>query len=528
MVFFFRYSYERTSCPRYSERCTPVQNIGSLDRYHAHSTLERYSRTSTPTERYHTLSTDKERNNLNDRYTQIEKYQSSTLENYGDANNDRLGCAQSICSVERYTPTERHRNVSKTEHHKSKERSCSSDRKEKERYQRELFQNRFEQYAHENFSQDRFPAIPCPERFATQDRPERPEKIPLSQIQYLEPPSPAPASDRFIPPPPLSPEITPSPDCFSNNTFPSPTTTLSSQDRFIPPPPLSPSPTDAYTHSPKKLDKYEKIQRYHQNENRYKDRYEFLDRYPQNSHSHQNYQSSKYVNTEGRFSNTSDRYVPPNAHIPVERYVPQPQEPYYGSYQTYGYKQYPSSDPYIRRELAIHYRLPLPYSNQIQRIRYTQTGTPSRIKCCPYQEAYQPSKSSPGSSSSSSMTSQGKELHQKEQCVNSLQEIQCQNYKAKEYHCSYQQEKAVQCGNVQCQQSKDCVGFPSPNLKTSRAVCRHTMCISPSIEYVGASGGRHVCATPPPRGSIGSGDGSVCSDNCCSRRTPNTVTVTVW
>lgn len=492
--------------------------------------MERYPRTSTPTERYHTLSTDKERNNSNDRYTPIEKYQSSTMENFGDSSsNDRLPCAQSICSIERYTPTERHRNVSKTEHYKTKERSCSSDRKEKDRHQRELFQNRFEQYAHEKFSQDRFPAIPCPERFATQDRPERPEKIPLSQIQYLEPPSPAPASDRFIPPPPLSPEITPSPDCFSNNTFPSPTTTVTVQDRFIPPPPLSPSPTETYTHSPKKLDKYDKQQRYHQNENRYKDRYEFLDRYPQSSNPHQNYQASKYVNTDNRFSNASDRYVPPNAHIPVERYVPQPQEPYYGSYQTYGYKQYSSNEPYIRRELAIHYRLPLPYTNQIQRIRYTQMGTPNRIKCCPYQETYQLSKSSPGSSSSSSMTSQGKELHQKEQCVNnSLQEIQCQNYKSKDYHCTYQQEKGVQCGNVQCQQTKECVGFTSPNLKASRAVCRHSICISPSIEYVGASGGRHVCATPPPRGSIGSGDGSVCSENCCSRRTQNAVTVTVW
>ncbi|XP_044252860.1 inactive rhomboid protein 1 isoform X1 [Tribolium madens] len=476
--------YHYATCQRYPERYTPV---GSLDRYHTH-TVDRYSRTSTPTDRYHTLS-DKDKTNASDRYTPIEKYQG---ENFSA--NDRHNSAQSVCSIERYTPTERHRSKS-SDMYKIRERSASSDRKT-ERYQQ--YQNRYDQYVPE-----RFPAIPCPERFATQERNER---VPFTQVPYMEPPSPAPASDRFVPPPPLSPENTPSPDCFPNNAFPSPTNTVPpAPERFIPPPPLSPSPTEKY--SPKKVERYEK--------QRYPDRY---DRYHRNQYYPPN---ERYHVNPDRFV-TNDRYIPPNAHMPVERYVPQQQEPYYNTYQSYErYPKFNANDPYMRRDLAFHYRLPLPYSsNQYQRIRYSHMGTPNRVKCCQYQDGYQLSKSSPGSSSSSSVTSQGKDLHQKEvPCVNnsSLQEMQCQSYQT----CAYQQEKGTQCG-------KECVGFVSPNLR-AKGQCRHSICASPSVEYVGASGGRHVCATPPPRGSIGSADGSVCNDNCCTtRRSQNSLTVAVW
>ncbi|KAK9686345.1 hypothetical protein QE152_g37258 [Popillia japonica] len=51
---------------------------------------------------------------------------------------------------------------------------------------------------------------------------------------------------------------------------------------------------------------------------------------------------------------------------------------------------------------------------------------------------------------------------------------------------------------------------------------------SSSVEYVGQSGGRHVCATPPPRGSVGSADIVICSDQCCTKRPQNTLALTVW
>lgn len=545
-ISYFRYNYERSSCQRFPERYTPVQNLGSLDRYHAHATLDRYSRTATPTDRYHTLSTDKERCPSNsDRYTPIDKYNPAAMDGFGGT-ADRHASAQNVCSIERYTPTERHRSGSKSDIYKIRDRSASSDRKDRDRHQREQYQNRLDQYINERYNQDRFPAIPCPERFASQERPERPERIPFSQVPYMEPPSPAPAGDRFIPPPPLSPETTPSPDCFTNNSFPSPTTTLPLPERFIPPPPLSPSPTETYARSPKKPERYDKRyqgyaatspntsnDRYH-HESRYKDRFQnYSDKYQQNSNNHQNYHSDKYVNNDNRYNN-GERYLPPNAHMPVERYVPQPQEPYYGSYQPYGFKQFNTNDPYMRRDLAFHYRLPLPYAaNQYQRMRYSHLGTPNRVKCCQYQEGYQVSKSSPGSSSNSSVTSQGKDLHQKDApCVTgNLQEIQCQNFQGKEYQCGYQhhQEKGTQCGNVQCQQAKDGVGFVSPNLRgTKGGQCRHSICASPSVEYVGASGGRHVCATPPPRASIGSAETAACGENCCARRAQASLTVTVW
>ncbi|CAG9864240.1 unnamed protein product [Phyllotreta striolata] len=374
----------------------------------------------------------------------------------------------------------------------------------------ELYHGRYERYAGGGGG-DRFPAIPCPERFATQERLERPEKMPFSQVSYLEPPSPAPASDRFFPPPPLSPANTPSPDCFSNNTFPSPTATAPPSERFVPPPPLSPSPTEAY-------ERYDKLHRYqgyssspnipsadrsaHNNDTRYKERYghNYSDRYQQQGNQ-QNYQNDKYVTNDGRFIN--DRYVPPNAHMPVERYVPQPQEPYFANYQNYGYKTFNNSDPYMRRDLAFHYRLPIPYSNNYQRIRFT--GTPGRFKCCQFQDGYQMCKSSPGSSSSSSVTSQKEAASASASACSS--DVQCQSYHGnKEY---FQQEKAVQC---------------------AKGACRHGVCASPSVEYVGASGGRHVCATPPPppKGAGGADGGGACNENCYPRRSQSTLTVTVW
>lgn len=560
----------------------------SVYRYHA--TLDRYSRTNTPTDRYHTLSSDKERcgsSSNNDRYTPIEKFSNDTMDVY--TSNDRQ-----TATIERYTPTDRFVSAKtiiaapppEAYHHQVRERSGSSDRKS-ERYQQqhnERYQNS-SRYGHEyvivtdRFT-DRFPTIPCPERFATQDRPERPERIPFAQIpNYMEPPSPAPASDRFIPPPPLSPINTPSPDCYPSNPFPSPTTTVPPPERFIPPPPLSPSPTEDYSPKKKHRDRYHQelytaqyaqyaatVQQPQTQQDRYKDRY-YNDRY----HNH-----DKQLNAlQDRYS-TGERYVPPNAHVPVERYVPQQQQQpqqtqqqidhqHYGNYQTYDrYQKYQSNnDPYMRRDLGYHYRLPVPYTqNQYQRLRYGAIGTPSRVKCCQYQEqGYQISKSSPSSTSSnSSVTSQqggGNCIINKETQKdivtgnNNIQEVQCQNYPTnKDYHqhhhnnhnqCvvgyHHQQEKGVQCNNgcfnkdhhiketttavsVVCSAT-----FASPNIRKGQ--CRHGLCPSPSVEYVGQSGGRLVCATPPPRGSVSSADISICSDQCCTRR-QNTINLTAW
>lgn len=206
------------------------------------------------------MSVEKEKQNASDRYTPLGENFSS---------NDRHNSPQNVCSIERYTPTERHRSGSKSnEMYKIRERSSSSDRKA-ERYQ---------QYRYDQYVPERFPPIPCPERFATQERADR---ITFNQVSYMEPPSPAPASDRFVPPPPLSPDNTPSPDCFSNNTFPSPTNPVPPPERFIPPPPLSPSPTEKF--SPKKIERFdnkqqrypERYDRYHHQDNRYKDRNQY-------------------------------------------------------------------------------------------------------------------------------------------------------------------------------------------------------------------------------------------------------------
>ncbi|KRT85619.1 hypothetical protein AMK59_982 [Oryctes borbonicus] len=540
-----RYHYTERNCQRYPERYQ-TQNVGSLDRYH-NGGMDRYSRTNTPTDRY-LAGNEKERCN------------SSNADRYNQGTDFSAGTAstQSICSIERYTPTsERQRFNQAAESYNNGSKTLppevykirSNDKKQVlgERYQR------FAEY-------DRFLPIPCPERFAgMQERTERPDRVQFSQVSYMEPPSPAPSSDRFIPPPPLSPANTPSPDCYPANAFPSPTTAAPPPDRFIPPPPLSPSPTENF--SPKKLERYEKRYQYTSSPNQ-NDRYNHYDRAGKDRQycNTSNNSNDRYLTTHqnqgsyhDRFGSTSssERYIPPNAHIPVERYVPQQQENYYGSYQSYDrYQKINLNDPYMRRDLGF-YRLTVPYpQNQFQRIRYSHMCAQSRSKCCPFQEGYHV-KSSPGSSSSSSVTSQGKELQnfhaaQKELGVNNSSlpdSIQCQNYHGKEYQCAYQQEKGVQCSgyankDFQCigfniaagKDGKDTVctaasGFISPNMRKGQ--CRHGICGSSSVEYMGQSGGRHVCATPPPRGSVGSADIVICSDQCCAKRPQNTLALTV-
>ncbi|XP_022903463.2 inactive rhomboid protein 1 isoform X1 [Onthophagus taurus] len=371
---------------------------------------------------------------------------------------------------------------------------------------------RFSEY--ERYPSERFLPIPCPEQ----------------RVPYLEPPSPAPASDRFIPPPPLSPANTPSPECYSANAFPSPTATNPTPERFIPPPPLSPSPTENF--SPKKLERYEK-RYYSSSSSPSYDRIKDTTRYYDN----------RYHNLQN-YNNTSERYVPPHAHIPVERYVPQPQQPesYYGAaYQTFDRYKFTSSsstpssngDPYMRRDLPYHYRLPVPqYQGQFQRVRYVPAPRP---KCCQFNEHHF-QKSSPGSSSSSSVTSQSNINNATLESGSGSVEIQCQSY----FH---QQEKAVQCnGGYQTgttQQSVSGNGHHHHHRKgqQQQQQCRHGICctnngvggIGVGVEYVGQSGGRHVCATPPPRGSVSSGEVTVCSDQCCVKRGQNTsLALTVW
>ncbi|KAF5293539.1 hypothetical protein FQA39_LY03024 [Lamprigera yunnana] len=545
---------------KYPDRFTPIQNIGSLDRYHNHGTpIERYSRTNTPTERYHTLYTDKERcSSSTDRYTPIDKYTKNDSFNANERHS-----SQNINTLGRHTPTERHRRnqnerdpyfsntvAQNTDTYKRRERSRSSERKSSETFQAHT--ENYSRYGHDTndrYQTERFPPIPCPERFATQERTERPERISFTQVPYMAPPSPAPASDRFIPPPPLSPTNTPSPDCYASNTFPSPTNSVPPPDRFAPPPPLSPSPTETF--SPKKqreryADRFPGSsttnERYSQYQDRYKDRsqyYSSSERYPaphQNLHVH----TDRFVNVHDRFNNSERTAVPLNPHTPVERYTPQQQEPYYqyDRYPKFNAANINSTDPYMRRDLAYQhqFRVTVPFQqNPYQRIRYI--GTPNRTKCCQYQDCYQLCKSSPCSSSSSSVTSQGKEIQKELITTTNIPDLQCQNING------YQQEKAIQCNNfpnkdIQCpgfhittrSDKKDvqCTGYVSPNLRTGKIQCRHGVCASPSVEYVGQSGGRHVCATPPPRGSVGSADGSVCSDQCCIRRSQNTLAVTVW
>ncbi|XP_044758654.1 inactive rhomboid protein 1 [Coccinella septempunctata] len=509
---------------RYPERYAPV---GSLDRTHG-TNDNRYSRTTTPTstDRYNTLSTDKGRKTPErylDRYHTIshekdrcksERFSSPDQFSTMHVEKERKG------SKERYILPgdiigDRHPSTCYGgDHHKGdkRERSGSGDRKSRHQYQTE-------QYLPDTFQNDRYPPIPCPERFATENG--------YTESTYLEPPSPAPANDRFIPPPPLSPGSTPTtPNCFPNNSYQPSSTT---GDKFIPPPPLATSDTmeNFPTNKNEKPFQYSHHDRFSQHHNRYGDTMQY-DRYKVSEGYHA--PNDKYVSNERYEMN---RYGPQNPHMPVERYVPQQQpEDYYGlQYDSrYSMKLNPN-DPYMRRDLSnLQYRVP--FQNQYQKVRYI--GTPSRSKCCQYSEGYHLSKSSPGSSSSSSVASQNKEHHPKEvpmpvaPCVNnvnvSLQDIQCQNFK----HTNYQQEKVNQCVGV-CSNSKECVAFVSPNLRVARGQCRHSICVNPSVEYVAGNGARRVCATPPPRGSICSQDCTVYNDACCARaRGQTSFTVAIW
>ncbi|XP_034942299.1 inactive rhomboid protein 1 isoform X2 [Chelonus insularis] len=130
--------------------------------------------------------------------------------------------------------------------------------------------------------------------------------------------------------------------------------------------------------------------------------------------------SSVTSGNEGRnypSSSGTSSYVPPNAHTPVERYVPQPPpevlypERYVDRYvpppaHTPTDRYVPtaeSSDPYMRRDLGFHhhYRLPppgYPYHQSHFRFRGFTYAPPSRLG------------GSPGSSSSSSSTSMQREF----------------------------------------------------------------------------------------------------------------------
>ena len=116
-------------------------------------------------------------------------------------------------------------------------------------------------------------------------------------------------------------------------------------------------------------------------------------------------------------SNSSGSYVPPNAHTPVERYVPQPPpevlypDRYVDRYvppaaHTPTDRYVPAADPgdpYMRRDLGFHhhYRLPppgYPYHQTHFRFRSFAYASPGRLG------------GSPGSSSSSSSTSAQREF----------------------------------------------------------------------------------------------------------------------
>ncbi|XP_060521627.1 inactive rhomboid protein 1 isoform X2 [Cylas formicarius] len=472
---------------------------------------QRHSRTPSPSsERYHAL--DKGR----------EKYQGDAMESTGG--DVRLGQAstQSACSIERYTPTERHRRGSNAEIYKVREGSSSTDRKEMERLQREYRQDRFahEQYVVERFNRSASPADRLGANAgaaATTAVLACPPPEPFAGTSPAEPPSPAPTSDRFVPPPP-APTLTPEepPDCYAHGAFPSPTAqpAPAQQERFVPPPPLPPSPTDfaaqqkelqakqRYLYSPNQSsERY--ILQYKQQKSHLQDKYPqagfAADRYHQvassssNSSTGSGYGQQMSVRGDHRFG--VDRYLPPNAHMPVERYVPQPQpqELYYGTYQPYERfgKQFNASDPYMRRDLTYHYRLPISFTqNQFQKIRYSHLGTPSRAKCCQYDQ-YQLAKSSPGSSSSNSSVASNN--------TSSLQDVQCQNsYQGKDFH--YQQEKGTQCDSPATAQPQHAsLLVLSKGSCAPQSACRHSVCEATAVEYVGASGGRHVCTTPPPR-----------------------------
>ncbi|KAH1015690.1 hypothetical protein HUJ04_007035, partial [Dendroctonus ponderosae] len=461
----FHYN-ERTSCPTPAPlgttgRFTTPNSSNSGDRY-TQGSLDRYHPSSTPYPRTPTPSS--ERFHMLDKKYHLEAVETSP---------------QVPCSIDRYTPTERHRRNSKSDVYKIRERSASSDRKE--RLQREHLQGRVQQY--ETNSQYERPATPsilaCP-----------PAPAPFGGPSATsEPPSPAPACDRFVAPPPADgePETT---DCYAHGAFPSPVAPAT-QERFAPPPLPAPSPTE---------DRPSNKQRYHQEKYHYQSPNQSSDRFYQYTSKQDRYHisggasptpSGGYYQTvnngEQRFSE-GQRYIPPHAHMPVERYVPQPQpqEPFYNSYQS-SYERYPkqfnASDPYTRRDLN-YYRLPMHYlQNQFQKSRYSNHGTPSRLKCCQFETVSSGgARSSPGSSSSaSSVTSAGH--------TSSLQDIQCQNLQTTGGH--YQQEKGTQCPITPPITS-------ASRVAASLVSCRHGNCEG-TVEYVGASGGRRICATPPPR-----------------------------
>lgn len=486
---------------RYSqpERFTPVSNINSLDRYGSLSNADRY-------QGIHADDRSSSSNRSLDRYSTGDRFQGK------DSNHPP--------STERFSNPE-------AQLYQQKPQSNTAERYgDRYRYQ---FQTS-EQYQQERYNCERYNANvsftpQSSERsFSSHNSTER---IPYTQVPYIPPPSPAPASDRFIPPPPLSPTNTPSPDCYPSNPFPSPTTAAPTE-RFIPPPPLSPSPTeekfspkpkryqDRYSLSPNP-DKYagnERYQQYHAAEPRYQDRFQcYPDRF-------------QYHLSADRYG-TTERYIPPTAHTPVERYVPQPQE-MYPQYQTYqSYERYPKwnpnnpGDPYMRRDLGYHhhYRLPVPFqANHYQRVRYSHIGTPNRAKCCQYPD-FTLSKSSPGSSSSSSVTSQGKDMQAYIQ--NPVKDMQC-FHQGEMMQQPFHQEKGIQCVNFQGKELQ-CVGYASPGVRPTKVPCKH-MCSSPGVEYVGQAGGRHVCATPPPPRPTSGPPEPPCGEQCCLRR-PQTNTI---
>ncbi|GLV46758.1 hypothetical protein CBL_13531 [Carabus blaptoides fortunei] len=463
-----RYRYQQ------QDRYTPVQNIGSLDRYGSLATS-----TAPTTDRYHTM----------DKYPTDDR----------TANTDRYTPVDRLDTNPRHTSSDRFPSTDRTDVYQQQQRTVAQQnpptQSYPDRYAGRYHQERFQtgpEYQQERFNCERYPTIPCPERFATQSNDRTfssQDRVQFPQVPYIPPPSPAPASDRFIPPPPLSPTNTPSPDCYPSNPFPSPTTAAPAE-RFIPPPPLSPSPTEKFSPKPDRFtekrypDRYtvspnpekypgnDRYNQYHAPEPRYQDRYTCYatsDRYPQTPQYH--HQTDRY--------GAGERYLPPTAHTPVERYVPQPQEPYYQTYERY------------------------PKWNQ------NNSGDP------------------PGSSSSSSsVTSQGKDTYGQNQ---QQKELQCYHQPEMLQPPTFHQEKAIQCASFQ---GKDiqCMGFVSPSVRGAKVPCKH-ICSSPSVEYVGQSGGRHVCATPPPPRSASAGGEPHCGDQCCLRRPPPTTTLhttTIW
>ncbi|KAL1497983.1 hypothetical protein ABEB36_008858 [Hypothenemus hampei] len=444
---------------------------GSLDRYHSSGT---FSRTPTPSssERYHTLD---------------KKYHLETVE----------ATSQVACPLDRYTPTERHRRNSKSDVYKIRERSTSSDRN-KERTTRDHLQGRATQQQQTAQFDGQYERPATPSILACPPAPP-PFGGPSSTTSTSEPPSPAPACDRFVAPPPVSDGESETTDCYAHGAFPSPVAP-SAQERFAPLPLPAPSPTE---------DRPNNKTRYHSSSSDRFYPYNKDNRYHGGGGASPTPNMGGYYQTvnngEQRFSD-GQRYIPPNAHMPVERYVPQPQPqepfyaPYQGTFERYSKGQFVGSDPYMRRDLTYHYRLPpVQYSqNQFPKIRYSHLGTPSRVKCCQFDTA-SITMTRPSSGSSSSTSSVASASH-----ASSLQDIQCQNYQSTSIHYQQQpqQEKGTQCpsGSVAATAVAIATNATTRIPVTNIVVpCRHAGNCENSVEYVGASGGRRICATPPPR-----------------------------